>query len=392
MCGIAGFSLPATSKVNARKLSKQLLCKLEVRGNQAAGFAWAIGRQTGMYKQDVKGSQLKLRGMPKRVQNAILHTRLATHGSQRINANNHPVVSPKKQIALVHNGVIWNHDLIRPEIEGSLPEVDTSVISGLLEQQGNKALDKLDGDAAIAWLDDNNAGMLQVARIESSPLTICQTKTGEFIFASTQSILLDAIKKVGLEVDWLLDVPERILITVQQGIITSWENIAPLRKEYEEIISYSWKDKNNLRSASLGWQYNDPAFTDNLWDQNTEWSGKYPPNTKAETSWDGTKWVYSETYGDLEPEIDADITGDPDMFYGVDPQDFEIDSFEKFKKYFRSFWESSISDYIYYSKTTDEYVGNEDDLWDIFEQFRYEQSWLFKDRDSNMWSQADQWD
>lgn len=381
MCGIAGFSLPATSKVNARKLSKALLCKLEARGNQAAGFAWSIGRQTGMYKQDVPGSNLKLRGMPKRVQNAILHTRLATHGSQKINANNHPVVSPNKQIALVHNGVIWNHDIIRPEIDGTLPEVDTAVISGLLEQQGHKALDKLDGDAAIAWLDDNNAGMLHVARIELSPLTICQTKTGEFVFASTQSILLDAIKKVGLEVEWILDVAERTLLTVQQGIITSWENIAPLRKEYEEINTYSYVSKYRDMAQGKGWMYGDPALADDLWEKETEHNIKWMQD-------DSGKWRYSETYGDLEPN--TEVTAD--AFYGVDPNDFEIDSFEKFKKHFRSFWEASISDYIYYSKSTDEYVGNEDDLWDIFEQYRYEQSWYFKDRDSNMWARAEQWD
>lgn len=381
MCGIAGFSLPATSKVNARKLSKALLCKLEVRGNQAAGFAWSIGRQTGMYKRDVPGSNLKLRGMPKRVQNAILHTRLATHGSTKVNDNNHPVISPNKQIALVHNGVIWNHDIIRPEIDGTLPEVDTAVIPALLEQQGHTALDKIDGDAAIAWLDDNNAGMLHVARIEHSPLTICQTKTGEFIFASTESILIEAITKIGLEMDWMLNVAERTILTVQNGIITSWGNISNLRPEYEEIRTWTFNKYRNTAQVATPSLWGDPSISDEVWNERTE---------NAAYAWqtDEGKWKYSETYGDMEPDIDGTL----ELFYGVDPNDFEIDTFEKFKKHFRSFWESSISDYIYYSKATDEYVGNEDDLWDLFEQFRYEQSWYFKDRDSNMWAQAEQWD
>ena len=102
MCGIAAFQLAPGSKINARALAHALLSQIEWRGTDASGFAYATrdGR-TGIYKDHVIGSQLKLKGMPKDADTVILHTRMATHGTHMDNDNNHPVSGPEDRIRLV---------------------------------------------------------------------------------------------------------------------------------------------------------------------------------------------------------------------------------------------------------------------------------------------------
>ena len=71
---------------------------------------------TGFYKQPRPGSQLSLGELPRDARTVILHTRFATQGSTSDNRNNHPVISPEGNIALVHNGVISNDHLLRGDL------------------------------------------------------------------------------------------------------------------------------------------------------------------------------------------------------------------------------------------------------------------------------------
>jgi asparagine synthetase B (glutamine-hydrolysing) len=239
MCGIAGFSLSKNSRVNARKLSHALLCGIEARGSQASGFAWQDGVRSGVFKNDVAGSQLSLKGLPRDASTVILHTRYATHGSVKVMANNHPVLSPDSNIALVHNGVIYNHDLVRKQFSFALPEVDTSVIPAILQKFGVSRLDMLDGDASIAWLDERENGTLRVGRFSHSPLYVAQVSDGSLVFASTETILLAALKRVKLQVKFLSVVAEKVLYTVRQGRIDAVDGLPETAEAFVEKLSYS---------------------------------------------------------------------------------------------------------------------------------------------------------
>ena len=269
MCGIAGFSLTPESKVNARKLSHALLVGIEKRGNQASGYAWNTSTGSGFYKQDVAGSNLPLKAMPKQASSVILHTRLATHGSIKNNANNHPVQSPDNNISLVHNGVIYNHDIVRKQMPGfSLPEVDTAVIPALLQKFSTPdKFSMLDGDAAVAWLDESQRGTLKLARISHSPLTVAQLLDGSFVFASTESILTNALKSAGLAYTFIMDVKERTLLTIRQGRIDELSTVPNLDPAFETPMSaYDYKyyrgqtsgGKKSAKQWVEGYGYDDP--------------------------------------------------------------------------------------------------------------------------------------
>jgi hypothetical protein len=262
MCGISGFSLAYGSKINARKLAHALLCEIESRGNQASGVAWQSADASGVFKDAVRGSQLSLRGLPKRASSVILHTRYATHGATSVSANNHPVSSPDGNIALVHNGVIYNHELVRKQFGFKLPEVDTSVIPAILQKFGPERFDMLDGDAAVAWLDESDRGVLRVGRVSHSPLVIAQLFDGSFVFASTEVLLRNALKRVGLKPSFVEVAPEYRLYTVRFGRIDA---VASLPETSDEFITpvdaYSYKKYRGMTAGgrSSGYWFDEPT-------------------------------------------------------------------------------------------------------------------------------------
>ena len=269
MCSIAGFSLSQNSQVNPRKLSHALLIEMDVRGNQASGFAYQSSTTSGVYKKNVAGANLSVKQMSKGTRLAVLHTRYATHGSAKVMENNHPVLSPDKSISLVHNGVIYNHDLVRQGLDAKLPEVDTAVIPALLEQfdRDTDSFERLDGDASVAWLDESDRLTLKVARVSHSPLVIAQLVDGSFVFASTESILLNALKRVHLDVVYMENVPERVLMTVRDGVLTDVDALPTLNPAYEEKFTYDYRNYRGMTSG--GYQFNAPQTGGSEIDQNT---------------------------------------------------------------------------------------------------------------------------
>jgi len=256
MCGIGGFSLSTNSTINPRSLSNSILSELDARGNQASGYAFRSPNSTGTYKKAVSGASLSMKAMSRKSTDVLLHTRYATHGSISVPANNHPVMSPDNTIALVHNGVIYNHELIRTEIdpENLLPEVDTSVVPAIL-QSYDRNFDKLnmiDGDASVAWLDQNDTNTMWVARISHSPLFIAQLKDGSFLFASTEDILMRALVKSGLDAELVYcePVPERTLIGIRNGRMDIVQAIPALDPAYEDSAWYG--SYGNFRNMTSG--------------------------------------------------------------------------------------------------------------------------------------------
>jgi len=316
MCGIGGFSLSTKSNINPRSLSNALLSELDIRGNQASGYAFRSPTSQGVFKKAVAGAQLPMKSMSRKTTDAILHTRFATHGSIKVSANNHPVQSPDKSIDLVHNGVIYNHELVRTEIDklNKLPEVDTSVVPAIL-QEYNRDFDKLnmiDGDAAVAWLDRKDSDTLWVARISHSPLFIAQLEDGSFVFASTESILLNALDKLEVTPVYCEPVPERTLIGIRKGRMDIVQAIPELDKRFEDSSWYSYGKYRNMTSGGHNTIGNSPSYSQiDSWDSDYEntvtnsGSDLTPKYVAVQSAW-GDILVPQEWYGTSEyPNIDG---------------------------------------------------------------------------------------
>ena len=204
MCGIVG----AVASRNIVSTLIEGLSRLEYRGYDSAGIAVlnasgiervrAVGRVAAMTD---KANEINLNG-----QVGIGHTRWATHGGVT-ESNAHPHVS-KDEIAVVHNGIIENHDEQRARLEALgyefTSQTDTEVIAHLIHYYHNqglallaatqKAVTELSGAFAISVISVKEPDTMITARL-GCPLLI-GLGDGENFIASDVSAVLSVTRKV----------------------------------------------------------------------------------------------------------------------------------------------------------------------------------------------------
>ena len=116
MCGIVG----AVAKREVSAILLEGLKRLEYRGYDSAGLALINASQhLACAKQMGKVAVLEnsLKQNPLQGTLGIAHTRWATHGKpSKINAHPH---QSGENIALVHNGIIENHEELRVQLQKS---------------------------------------------------------------------------------------------------------------------------------------------------------------------------------------------------------------------------------------------------------------------------------
>lgn len=201
MCGIIGY----LGNKNASLILIEGLKKLEYRGYDSAGIAVADNEIKCLKsKGKVADLEIKISEVPIEGSIGIGHTRWATHGvPNEINA--HPHLDCKKQIAVVHNGIIENYnslkELLIKEGHSFFSETDTEVISHLIEKfySGNleeaaiRALKLIEGTFGLAIISKNERKIIAVRR--GSPLVV-GLNGDEKIIASDVVPILAYTKKV----------------------------------------------------------------------------------------------------------------------------------------------------------------------------------------------------
>ena len=198
MCGIVG----AAARREVSEILLEGLRRLEYRGYDSAGLAMInADRELKLHKRQGKVSELESAqaAEPHTGTTGIAHTRWATHGEpSQVNA--HPHASGSR-VALVHNGIIENHQALRDELVAAGYEIssatDSEVIVHLMHRElesGATLLDalrhtvaRLEGAYAIAAIDTSNPYEVVGAR-EGSPLVV-GIGIGENFLASDQMAL-----------------------------------------------------------------------------------------------------------------------------------------------------------------------------------------------------------
>ncbi|MBN8488838.1 MAG: glutamine--fructose-6-phosphate transaminase (isomerizing) [Burkholderiales bacterium] len=134
MCGIVG----AVSTRNIVPVLVQGLQRLEYRGYDSCGVAVHQDGELRRSRSTARVAELQAQVDADGVASGtgIAHTRWATHGAPAVH-NAHPHFSRGK-IALVHNGIIENHDELRDELRAKgyvfESQTDTEVIAHLVHQ------------------------------------------------------------------------------------------------------------------------------------------------------------------------------------------------------------------------------------------------------------------
>jgi glucosamine 6-phosphate synthetase-like amidotransferase/phosphosugar isomerase protein len=278
MCGIGAFQIVG-NECEPAKVARVLLRLLEVRGKDASGVAWHDGKGgTFVRKNNCAGKELA-KVLKDNVGNTgVVHTRWATLGSPKVEANNHPI--DVGGVVGVHNGHCTNHIDLISKCEGYARngQVDSEAIFALIAHGPKKQLlrtrlAQVQGNAALLWLrsfDKNNR--LHAARLTSSPLWFGQTKLGSVIFASTEAILLETAKRCGLVFEYTHEMAEGSYVRVEDGVLSEMQTInLPKPKfvlpkhDYTKTSTYYKPAKNNKEfdlAEPLLLEFDDDEFVD----------------------------------------------------------------------------------------------------------------------------------
>jgi glucosamine--fructose-6-phosphate aminotransferase (isomerizing) len=227
MCGIVG----AVSTRNIVPVLIEGLKRLEYRGYDSCGVAVHQGGELLRARSTSRVAELQAcvsrAGLS--AGTGIAHTRWATHGAPAVhNAHPHFSAGPGAEsassgrIALVHNGIIENHDELRAELEQRgyrfVSQTDTEVVAHLVHHlyDGDlldavqRAVPKLRGAYAIAVFSRDEPNRVVGAR-EGSPLVLgLGSGSGENFLAS------DAMALAGVT-DRIVYLEEGDVVDVQLG-------------------------------------------------------------------------------------------------------------------------------------------------------------------------------
>jgi glutamine---fructose-6-phosphate transaminase (isomerizing) len=258
MCGIVG----AVSLRNIVPVLVQGLERLEYRGYDSCGVAVYVqgGGQAGLQRarSTARVAELMAQVSAGDVQGSlgIAHTRWATHGAPAMH-NAHPhfshgpgadAESRPGRIALVHNGIIENHDELRAQLRAKGyvfdSQTDTEVIAHLIDSlyDGDlfdavqEAVAQLHGAYAIAVFCKDEPHRLVGARA-GSPLILGVGKDGQEHFLASDAMALAGVT------DQIVYLEEGDVVDMQLGKYWLFDKagkaVAPAQRPVKTVLAHS---------------------------------------------------------------------------------------------------------------------------------------------------------
>ena len=263
MCGIVG----AVAQRDVADILVEGLKRLEYRGYDSAGVA-VINNKNELFTTKrlgkVKELDQALTETPLAGGTGIAHTRWATHGAPS-EVNAHPHVS-NNTIAVVHNGIIENHQALRTQLQGLgyefLSQTDTEVITHLVHHElktsaslleaVQKTVKQLEGAYGTVVMDSRDQDNLIVAR-SGSPLVIGYG-LGENFIASDIMALLPVTRKFSY-----LEEGDVAQISRFDVKIYDIDGKPVVREAKEVSVSHDSGDKGEYRHYMLKETYEQPT-------------------------------------------------------------------------------------------------------------------------------------
>lgn len=188
-----------------KKLTQALANAAEERGTDASGISYIHDGNVVIYKRPKPAHKIRF-AAPDDTRAMMGHTRMTTQGNEKYNYNNHPFLGHADiSFALAHNGVLYNDKALRREkqLPETFIETDSYIAVQLIEQQ--KKLDfsslqsmaeSVQGNFTFTVLDVENT--LYIIKGNNPMCLLHFADLGLYIYASTESILAKALKKINL--------------------------------------------------------------------------------------------------------------------------------------------------------------------------------------------------
>ncbi|MBM3787907.1 MAG: glutamine--fructose-6-phosphate transaminase (isomerizing) [Acidobacteria bacterium] len=240
MCGIVGY-------IGRRKTALIVLDglrRLEYRGYDSAGIAvfdengeLLIRRASGK----LHNLEETVRQSPIEGNYGIGHTRWATHG-RPTEENAHPHTGPRRNVVLVHNGIVENYLELRRELEALghvfVTETDTEVVAHLVEvaissglcfeEAVRKTVKRINGVFALAIMAKSDPGKIIAAR--SGPPVVIGLGDGEYFVASDVPAILSHTRDM-----FFLDDGDLAVVTADGVKLSDFEG-QPIKRQVTHIM------------------------------------------------------------------------------------------------------------------------------------------------------------
>lgn len=266
MCGIVG----AVAQRDVAEILLEGLRRLEYRGYDSAGIA-VVDLERNLKRVRRLG---KVQALADAVAEChvsggtgIAHTRWATHGEPS-EMNAHPHTSG--DIAVVHNGIIENHEPLRRTLKEAgyefSSQTDTEVIAHLVNQELKSADSLLDAVKSARTKLEGAYGMVVINRTQPDQMVVARSGSplvvgygiGEHFVASDQLALLPVTRRFAF-----LEEGDVALITRQSVEIFDLNNQPVERSINESTVQHDAGDKGEFRHYMLKEIYEQPKAISN---------------------------------------------------------------------------------------------------------------------------------
>lgn len=263
MCGIFGYT---GNKQNAANIILEGLKGLEYRGYDSWGIAIKAGDNIESEKHVGKIGNAQTNLQKSSI--GIGHTRWATHGGVTVE-NAHPHTDCKKQVALLHNGIVENFQELKEELQKKghkfVSETDTEVIAHLIEEylktedfvtSVRQAFNSLKGLNAIVALYTKSAQI--IAAKNGSPLILGIGKDELFVASDASEIIKHTKQVIFLEDKQMAVLDKKItLYSLPQGLEVK-SKVHTLDWEFEKA------EKGNFKHFILKEIFEQPRVIENI--------------------------------------------------------------------------------------------------------------------------------
>jgi glucosamine--fructose-6-phosphate aminotransferase (isomerizing) len=255
MCGIVGY----VGNGAALPVLIEGMRQLEYRGYDSAGIALADAGTIERVRRAGHLGNLEeaVAGTGQRGTIGIGHTRWATHGAPN-DINAHPHVDSSGKVALVHNGIVENFDVLRDELEAEghtfESETDTEVVAKLvgsiMEKKGVSLLDatlatvaRLEGAFGLVLMDADDPETIVAVR-QDSPIIVGANEDAGLVASGIPALLPYTRDMIPLENHQIAEIKQgsvRVLDfdgrEVDAEIIhVEWDLAAAEKSGYEDFM------------------------------------------------------------------------------------------------------------------------------------------------------------
>lgn len=296
MCGLAGF-IGNFDKETRQCLVIGLGSGIMQRGKDASGYVTVNNKDVHMNKSIGPWLSMSNRFIGRAAINDIcmMHSRMATCRNGEVYKAAHPFCIKRDKTTILwgmHNGIIYNA-FDHAQARGRKILVDSQEILELVADNNLAEIKELRGYGVLTWIDANDREGIHFTKLSDSGDLVIAVVEGGLIYASTLSILNNALKFAQLRISGIYDkqLDKSIVYVMRRDGLYKTTREPIVLGTWETTYDNTWWQKESSKYSKF---QKTTAITDSKpsINDNAIWNQAYPDEDSKEW-WDmmsGQPW------------------------------------------------------------------------------------------------------